>query len=177
MPRQVQLLVMVVGERTVAGGDGVVAPRLDLHVVRRVGVHQLDRGAGQQPVDVLGLAAVAAEQPMVAENPQVARLRDRLVGRLGHLVRIGQPLLHARVEQLRQLVLREAEQLQVEVHPLEFRQLDRQQLVIPVRQVGRLVVGDAVGLDLRRRQVLGHMDRHLLQPQLLRGLVAGVADR
>ena len=90
-------------------------------------------GAGQQPIDVLGLAAVAAEQPMVAENPQVARLGDRLVGRLGHLVRIGQAVLHARVEHLRQVVLGEAEQVQVEVHALEGRQFDRQQFVIPGR--------------------------------------------
>ena len=34
------------------------------------------------------LAAVAAEQPVVAEDPQVARLRDRLVGRLGDGVQI-----------------------------------------------------------------------------------------
>ena len=71
--------------------------------------------------------------------------------------------------------LREAEQRQVEVHVLEGRQFDRQQVVVPVGQVGRLVVGDAVGLDLRGRQVRGHVDRHLLQPELLRGLVACVA--
>ena len=43
-------------------------------------------GAVEQAVHVLGLAAVAAEQAMVAQNPQVARLGDRLVGRLGHFV-------------------------------------------------------------------------------------------
>ena len=170
-------LVVIVREGTVARGDGVVAPRLDLHVVRRVGVDQLDRGAGQEPIHVLRLAAVAAEQPVVTQDPQVARLRDRLVGRLGHLVGIGQSVLHARIEQLGQVVLREAEQFQVDVHALEFAKLDRQQLVVPLRQFGRLVVGDPVGLDLLGRQIRGDVDRHLLQAQLQCGLVAGVADR
>ena len=42
--------------------------------------------AAEQPVHVLGLAAVAAEQPVVAQQDQFARLGDRLVGRLGNLV-------------------------------------------------------------------------------------------
>ena len=46
--------------------------------------------AVEQAVDVLRLAAVAAEQAVVAEDPQVARLGDRLVGRRGDVVRVGQ---------------------------------------------------------------------------------------
>ena len=61
-------------ERAEAGGDGVVAARLDLDVVGRIGVDQMDGGAVEQAVDVLGLAAVAAQQAMVAQQPQVARL-------------------------------------------------------------------------------------------------------
>ena len=45
-----------------------------------------------------------------------------------------------------------------------------------VGDVAGLVVGDAVRLDLRRRQVLGHMDGHFGQAQLLGRLPAGVAD-
>ena len=77
------------------GGDGVVRARLDLHVVGRVGVDQVDGGAVEQAVHVLGLAAVAAQQAVLAEEPQVAGLRDRLVGRLGHVVGIGLALVRS----------------------------------------------------------------------------------
>ena len=36
------------------------------------------------------------------------------------------------------------------------------------------VIHEPVGIDLRRRQVVGHMDRHLLQAELLRGQEPGV---
>ena len=45
------------------------------------------------------------------------------------------------------------EQVQVEVQLLQVGQFDRQQVVVPVGERRRLVVGDAVGLDLRGRQV------------------------
>ena len=150
--------------------------RLDLDVVGRVGVHQVDGGAVQQAIHVLGLAAVAAEQAVVAEEPQVARLRDRLVGRLGHVVGVGQALVRLRPEQPQQLVGGEAGQVQVEVHLLELGQLERQLVVVPARHRGRLVVGDAVRLGLRRRQADGHVDRDFFQAQLQRRLVARVAD-
>ena len=70
----------------------------------------------------------------------------------------------------------EAEQVQVEVACLQVGQLERQQVVVPVGQRRRLVVGDAVRLDLLRRQVLGDVDRHLRQAELLRRLVPRVAD-
>ena len=43
----------------------------------------MDRRPVEQAVEVCGLAAIAAEQAVVAENPQVARLRRGFVGRLG----------------------------------------------------------------------------------------------
>ena len=55
----------------------------------RVGEEQVDGHPVQQPVEV-GLApGVAAEQAMVAEEPEVTGLRDRLVD----VVRVGQPIL------------------------------------------------------------------------------------
>src|SRR5262249_48615724 len=41
---------------------------------------------------------------------------------------------------------------------------------------GRLVVGDAVRLDLRERQATGDVDRHVSQAQLFGRLPPGVAD-
>ena len=64
--------------------------RLDLHVVGRVGGEQVDGRAVEQAVEVRGAAGVAAEQPVVAEEPEVARLGGRLVGRLGDVVGVGQ---------------------------------------------------------------------------------------
>ena len=53
VPRQVEPLVVRAGEGTQPRGDGVVRARLDLHVVGRVGVDQVDglrrRAAGPRP--------------------------------------------------------------------------------------------------------------------------------
>ena len=79
-----------------ARGDGVVRSRLDLHVVGRVGEEEVDRHPIQQPVEVGFGAGITAEQPMVAEEPEVTRLRDRLVRRLGHVVGVCQAVLRLR---------------------------------------------------------------------------------
>jgi len=174
----VHLLAALLGQRLVVRGDArrdrVVAPRLNLHVVRRVGVDQVDRLPVEQPVHVLGAGAVAAQQAVLAEHPQVAGLGDRVVRRLGHGVGVGQPLLHAGVEQHGQLVGVEAEQRPVDAGLLELGQLDGQQLHVPVGQLRRLVVGDAVCPHLLGCEVAGDVHRHLLQPELLGSLPAGV---
>jgi hypothetical protein len=81
MPGYVQALVMGRAlETRQTGGDGVVAPRLDFHVVRWIGVHEMDCGAVKKAVHVFRLAAIGAEQAVLAENPQVAapdRFRHR----------------------------------------------------------------------------------------------------
>ena len=100
---------------------------------------------------------------MIPEDPQVARPRGRLVGRPGHLVGITKAVLIA--EQLCQLVLVEAEQAEVVVHALQLGQLDGEQVVIPIRNVGRLVVANAVGLDLLGRQIFGDVNRNFLQAE------------
>jgi hypothetical protein len=71
----------------------------DLDVVRRVGVHHVNRGALKQAIQVRGLAAVAAQQAVLAEDPDVARLSGRLVGRLGDVVGVSQPVGVRRLEQ------------------------------------------------------------------------------
>jgi hypothetical protein len=93
----------------------------------------MDRDAVEEPVHVFRLAAVAAEQAMVAQQPQVAWVSGRLVGGLGHLVGIAEAIPDAWVEQLGQLVLVEAEEAEVVAHPLQLGQLDRQEVVVPIR--------------------------------------------
>jgi len=129
----------------------------------------MDRLAIEQPVHVLRLARVAAQQAVLAENPQVARPGDRLIGRLGNLVRVGKPLLHPRIEQLGQLVFGEANEPQVDVHSLQVGQLDRQQLVIPGGHIGGLVVGDSIRLGLGGREALGHVDGGFFQAEFQGG--------
>ena len=63
----------------------------------------MDLRTVEQSIDILRLAAVATQQSMIPENPQVARLRDRFVRRLRHFVRIRQAFLHTRIQQLGQL--------------------------------------------------------------------------
>ena len=67
------------GTTTDPRGDGVVGARLDAHVVGRVGGEEVDRRAGRAGGrGHRRTAGVAAEQAMVAEDPQVARLGRRL---------------------------------------------------------------------------------------------------
>ncbi len=125
------------------------------HVVRRVRVDEMNLCAVEQPVEVLDTRTIAAQQSMVAKNPQIAWLRDGIVGRLGNVVGIGQTFLHVRIKQPGQVVLRESDQVEIEIHPLQVGQFDRQQVVIPFGQFARLVVGQTICLHLRRRQALG----------------------
>ena len=92
MAFHVELLMMCrTRERTEAGSNRIVAARLDLHIIRRVRVHQLNCFHLQQPVHVRHAGAVAAQEAMPTEDPQVAGLGDRLVGRRGDFVRVGEP--------------------------------------------------------------------------------------
>ena len=53
---------------------GAVAPgRVVLHAIGRVGDHQVRPHAGQRPLDHRRVGAVAADQAVAAEQPDVAR--------------------------------------------------------------------------------------------------------
>lgn len=77
-------------------------------LLRRVSVDQVDGSAVEQPIDVLGLAPVPAQQPMLAEDPEITGLGRRLVWRFGHGIRIGQSLGCVRLQQALQFVRRDA---------------------------------------------------------------------
>ncbi len=64
-------------------------------------------------------------------------------------------------------MLVEAGQAQVKVERAEFLQFGSQQLLVPIRLFMAAVVHEPVRFDLGRRQVVGDVNRHLLQPQLL----------
>ena len=63
--------------------------------------------------DIVGIGAVAADQAMIAEEPDIARHADRLLRNVGNVVGIGQAL-RAAAGQRQHLELAEAGQRQVE---------------------------------------------------------------
>ena len=150
MQREIELLVVRRLERREPRRDRVVRAGLDLDVVGRVRVAELDRRAVEQAVEIGRAGAIAAEQAVPPEHPEIPRLRRRLVGRLGHLVLVRQALDLSRVEQPGQFFLAEAQKRQVVARFLQSQQFDGQELRIPRRERGRLVVGDPV-----RTQLLG----------------------
>ena len=81
-------LAAVVPGHAVARRPVLVAGRMVRAVVvdevRRIGREQHRPLAVHQPAHVRGAGAVAAEQPVVAEDPEIARARRRVARRLGH---------------------------------------------------------------------------------------------
>jgi hypothetical protein len=67
-----------------------VAARLDPDVMGRVGEEEVDGHAVEEPVEVGLGARIPAEEPMLAQDPEVTCLGHRLVRRLGDVVGIGQ---------------------------------------------------------------------------------------
>ena len=134
----------------------------------------MNRLTPQQPIQIGRAAAVAAQQAMVPQDPQIARLRCRRIGRSGHLIRIAQPIGRDRVQDLRQLVRSEPQQVQIELQPFKIRQFDRQDIEVPLGQRSGLIVGNPVRLDLHRREIGRHMHRHTIEAQLLSRLVPRV---
>jgi|GEM_PF-6891460 len=70
----------------------------------------MDRRAVEQPVEVSRLARIAAQQSVIAENPQIARACNSLVRRRRHFVGIAQTFLQVAAQQLCQLVLVKTQQ-------------------------------------------------------------------
>ena len=105
---------------------------------------------------------------MLTQQPQIARLRDRLLRQRRRLVVLGQALLAARQQPL-QLALAKADQPEVEAELGEVRQLEPQQLLVPARVQRQLVVGKHIRPLLRLAHVRKLDHRHLLQPELSRG--------
>ena len=135
---------------------------------RLLAVHDAD--------DVIGLGAVAAQQPVIAEQPQIARARHRVQRRLGDDVFAGKAVaLVERRQQPVQVLALEAGEIEIEAGGVQRVQLGGEQLVIPARQLGQAVIRDPVRADLLRRQVRQPDDRHLAQAQVLRRQQAAMA--
>jgi hypothetical protein len=93
MPDLIELLVMGDGEGTETGSNRVVASRLDPDVVRGICINEMHGRAVEEAIYLLGSARVAAQEAVVAQHPEIAGLRDCLVGWSRNLVRVGKPRL------------------------------------------------------------------------------------
>ena len=109
------------------------------------------------------VSSVAAADPMLPRNPDVAGSRSRLDRnhRDDFVVRIGCP-----IKDHVYLADRETGQGQIDAE-IEFRQLDLQQLEIPPRPEGDLVVGEPQGALLRFGEARQRDGRHFGKAQCL----------
>ena len=139
-------------------------------VVGRIAERHVRELAAEHPLDVGQHRGVAAQQAVVAQDPEVARLADRLLRRLRDLVLglIARRLAVGERQQPLQLGGVEADQVEVEALVPQPRQLLRQQRVVPAGLQGELVVGDQVRPLLRLAEVLEPDHRHLGEPELAR---------
>ncbi|KNX39877.1 hypothetical protein ROTO_35770 [Roseovarius tolerans] len=146
--------------------------------IRRVGRKQHRALAVHQTADIFVVRAVPAEQPMIAEDPQVACPRGRIARWLGDgQRRHGAPgatffsAAHVRIEgqQLVEFAVGKADQRQVVVVGQQLVQFRRQQRLVPCSEFGQFIVGQTIGPALRLGQVPEHDHRRLGQPKLRRG--------
>ncbi len=113
------------------GGDRVVTAWFDLNVVRRIGVHQVDGRAVEEAVDIFRLAAVATQQAVFTEQPNIAWLRDRLIGRLGYVVGIALAAIRY-FQQASEFLGGEACEVEVEVQLLQSGKFFHEAVVVPL---------------------------------------------
>jgi hypothetical protein len=89
---------------------------------------------------------------VVTQNPDVPRLGDRVIRRGRDVIGVGLTRGLGRGEDALQIVAGEAQEAEVESVRLQFLELDRQDLEVPLGNRGRLVVGNAVRPQLLGRQ-------------------------
>jgi len=151
------------------GRGGAIAPRwIVFYPVRRVCHHQVRLDATERAFDVRRDRAVAAQQPMPPEQPQIAGLRDRVLWNRRSIVGIRQTLGLVR-EQRAELDLAEAGEREVEAEHVQVTELKPQKFCIPFRPICRAVDEQAERLDLRIGEFVsqGHWD--FRQPELAGG--------
>ena len=141
------------------------------YVIRRVNEVQNGLVLAHELCRVGGIRAVAAHQPMFAELVNLAANADRHLRGFRHSVRLrlsGRHLLVGiAVEELVEFIRVEAQEGQVEVRVLQVFDLEREQVVIPFRELPGLVVGDAICLDLFGGEVVGNDDRDFRKTEAL----------
>ena len=72
-----------------AGRHGVLGARFNPDAIGGIAVDQVDRLTSEQAIHILGSGRIAAKEPMVAQDPEIAFLGDCFVGRFGNSIGIG----------------------------------------------------------------------------------------
>ena len=85
---------------------------------------------GQQRFDIGPRGAVAAQQTMLAQQPDIAGARHRIARQIRHVVRIGEAL-GALSGKSQALGLGKADQIEVKAKNLQLAQLKPEQLFVP----------------------------------------------
>jgi hypothetical protein len=150
-----------------------------LDVVRRIAERHVGELPAEHLLDIGQHRCVAAQQPMAAQDPEIARLADRILRRLRDLVLglIARRLAIGCGQEPLELRGIESDQVEVEALVPQPGQLLGQQRLVPARPQGELVVGDQVGPLLRLGEMLEPDHRHLGQPELPRGEQPAVARK
>ena len=145
--------------------DLLAVAALVVDVVGRVGEQQVSQLAVHELLHILRAGAVAAHDPVVAQQPDVAALGDGLLrGLCGEVV-----LLDLLVD------LDLEVQTKVGHVVVDACQLLHQKLQVPLGNFAGGVVCDAQGLDLFRVELCRYDHRHFLQLEPPGGLVPGVS--
>lgn len=145
-------------------------------VVQQITESHVGERTAHQALDVGQQGGVAAEEAMLAEDPQVPGTRGALLRQGGRVVRVSQTLARLPGQQLRELVGVEAGQIEIKAVELKITELELEKFIVPLGVLVRAVVHQPVGARLRGRQALGDMDRHRLKAQCLGGIEPGVPD-
>lgn len=114
-----------------------------IDVIWRVGDHAIHKLALHQRLDCRLVGTVPANEAMRPQAPDVARVATRNLGRLGHVVGIGQAARRAvELEQEVKLLGFKTHERQVQPAVVQIHQLLLQDVLQPVR-LGHLVVGNS----------------------------------
>ena len=127
-------LALVVVHAALATPFGLV-----VDAIRWIGHKQMRLHAIQDLPNIVGGGAVAAEQAMRSEQPEISGSADRLVGQGRDVVGVGKSM-RAERQQSGDLVLGEPGQRQIKAGSLQLPQLKCQKVGVPAGVQRQLVV-------------------------------------
>ena len=145
-------------------------------VVWRVGEDHVGQAAGQDQLDRLHAGGIAAQQPVFSQEPEVAGDGDDLLLLVRNRIVVGQPLVRLfRRQELLDLFVGKAQDIEIEVLFLQRGQLDAQHGFIPTGVQRQAVVREHQCAALGRRQMVENDHRNVGHPQFARRRQARVA--
>lgn len=136
--------------------------------IRRIRRKMRRARAVHQPGHVLRARGVAAQQPVLAKEPQVAAPRYRPLGRLRDCALIGEARRRFGRQQARNEVWLETNQPDVEIRCRQIGEFHLQDVIIPPGVLGELVIGEDLSAELLGRPIRANDKRRdLLQASRL----------